>query len=124
MNLFLLKQENIKDLNLARCKLGNQGARYVIDALNRNTTIRHLNISFNDLSSSVYEFSIKFSSMLTRHPTLMHADITNCGFKREESMFVILAMSTSKNFLSLHLTGNELPYYERVFMRALISARL
>lgn len=107
-----------------RCKLANQSARYIIDSLNRNCTIRHLNLSYNDLSSSIYEFSIKFASMLTRHPTLLHADVSVNGFKREETMFIVLAMSTSKNFLALHITGNELPYYERIFMRSLIAARV
>lgn len=96
----------------------------MIDSINRNSTIRHLNISYNDLSSSIYEFSIKFASILTRHPTLLHADLTQCGFKREETMFVILAMSTSKNFLALHLTANDLPYYERIFVRSIIAARV
>ena len=109
---------------MSQCKLANQSARYIIDALNRNITIRHLNISHNDCSSSIYEFSIKLASLLTRHPTLMHANFSNLQFKKEESMFVILAMSTSKNVLALHMTGNELPYYERVFMRSLIAARV
>jgi hypothetical protein len=39
-------------------------------------------------------------------------------------MFIILAMSTSKNFLSLHLTANDLPYYERVFIRSIIAAKV
>ena len=39
-------------------------------------------------------------------------------------MFIVLAMSTSKTFLSLHLTGNELPYYDRVFLRAVVAARV
>lgn len=124
LNMFLLKQQSIKDFNVARCKLSAQSARYIIDALNRNFTIRHLNISFNDFTSSVYEFSVKVASMLTRHPTLLHLDVSQCGFRREECMFIILAMSTSKNFLALHITGNDLSYYERVFLRALISARV
>ena len=66
LNLFLLKQQYIKDLNLSRCRLSNQSARYIIDALNRNVTIRHLNMAHNDLASSIYEFGIKISSMLTR----------------------------------------------------------
>lgn len=124
LNKFLLEQMNIKDFNVARCKLAHQGARYIIDALNRNSTIRHLNISFNDFTSGIYEFSIKIASMLTRHPTLLHCDLTQCGFKRQECMFIIIAMSLSKSFLALHLTGNDLSYYERVFMRSLISARV
>ena len=39
-------------------------------------------------------------------------------------MFIILAMSTSKNFLALHLTANDLPYYERIFVRSIIAARV
>jgi Ran GTPase-activating protein (RanGAP) involved in mRNA processing and transport len=48
LNLWLLKQQYIKDLNMSRCKLVNQGARYIIDAINRNISIRHLNLSHND----------------------------------------------------------------------------
>jgi hypothetical protein len=81
-------------------------------------------MAHNDLASSIYEFGIKISSMLTRQPTLLHVDVSQCNFKKEESMFIILAMSTSKNLYSLHMTGNELPYYERVFMRSLIAARV
>lgn len=124
LNLFLLKSDRIKELNLSSCKLANQGARYIVDALIRNVTIRHMNIAHNDFSSSIYEFSIKIASMLTRHPTLLHCDLSNCGFKREECMFVVLAMSLSKNLLAVHMTGNDLSYYERIFMRALISARV
>ena len=39
-------------------------------------------------------------------------------------MFMAMAMSTSKTFLSLHLTGNELSYYDRVFLRSVICARV
>lgn len=35
-----------------------------------------------------------------------------------------MAMSTSKTFLSLHLTGNELSYYDRIFLRSVIAARV
>jgi len=62
--------------------------------------------------------------MLTRHPTLLHCNITQCGLKREEVMFISIAMSTSKTFLSLHITANDLPYYERVFLRSIIAARI
>jgi hypothetical protein len=82
LNVFLLKQEILKDLNLTRCSLGNQSARYIIDALARNCTIRHLYISGNDFASSIYEFGIKLGSILTRHPTLLHADFSSCGLSR------------------------------------------
>jgi len=33
-------------------------------------------MSYNDLSSSIYEFSIKIAAMMSRHPTLLHATLT------------------------------------------------
>lgn len=55
---------------------------------------------------------------------MLHCIISQCGLKREEVMFIVLSMSISKNFLSLHITANDLPYYERVFLRAIIAARV
>ena len=39
-------------------------------------------------------------------------------------MFIVLAMSTSKNLIAVHMSGNDMSYYERIFLRALISARV
>lgn len=124
LNVYLLKHNVLKDLNLMRCGLNNQSARYIVDALARNVTIRHLNISQNDLSSTLYEFGIKLAALLSRHPTLLHANFSSIGLTKEETMLVIAAMSTSKSFLALHLSNNSLPYYDRVFMRSYIASRV
>ena len=39
-------------------------------------------------------------------------------------MFVGLSVPTSKTLLSIHLTSEKLPYYERVFLRAVLNARV
>lgn len=114
----------MKDLNLNNCKLNNQSARYIVDALNRNCTIRHLYLAQNDFGSSVFEFGIKIGALLTRHPTLLHADLSQCNFTRQETMFIVICMSSSKSFLSLHISKNELPYYERIFLRTVIAAKV
>ena len=62
--------------------------------------------------------------MITRHPSLTHINIAYTNLKREEMMFIGLSLSTSKTMVSLHLSGNTLPYYERVFLRAVIAARV
>ena len=121
---YMQRQKYLKDLDISNCSISNQGTRYIIDALNRNTSILHCNFEYNDCSSSIYEFSIKIAAFLTRHPNLLHLNVANCQFKREEVMFIAMAMSTSKTFLSLHLTGNELSYYDRVFLRSVICARV
>jgi len=39
-------------------------------------------------------------------------------------MFIGLAIPVSKTLLSIHLTATKLPYYERIFLRAIIAARV
>ena len=120
----MFKCFSLRLLDVSHCRISYQGTRYLIDALNRNTCIRNFNFSHNDLNSQSYEFSIKVASMLTRHPCLMHLDITNTNLKREEIMFIGLSVPVSKTLLSIHLTAAKMPYYERVFLRSVISARV
>ena len=54
----------------------------------------------------------------------MHIDITNTNLKREELLFIGLSLPISKTLLSCHMTAQKLPYYERIFLRAAISARV
>ena len=54
----------------------------------------------------------------------MHLNIAHTNLKREEMMFIGLSLSTSKTVVSLHLSGQTLPYYERIFLRAVIAARV
>ena len=54
----------------------------------------------------------------------MHLDITGCSLKREEVLFIGLALTMSKTMLGLHISGNELKYYERIFLRTMMSARV
>ena len=92
--------------------------------MNRNTSIRSFNFSHNDMSSQSFEFSIKAASMVTRHPALMHFNIAQTNLKREEVMFIVLALSLAGCLLSLHITAASLPYYERIFLRSVIAARV
>ena len=82
------------------------------------------NFSNNDLSSSTSEFAIKIGALISRHPHLMHMDLSNTGLEREEVLFIGMALTWSDNMLSLHLTGNKLPYYDRIFLRTILSARV
>lgn len=115
---------SLRLLDVSHCKISYQGTRYIIDALNRNTCIRNFNFSHNSLESQSFEFSIKVAAILTRHPCLMHLDITNCHLKREEIMFIGLAIPRSNTLLSIHLTAQKLPYYERIFLRSILAARV
>lgn len=76
------------------------------------------------MSSSVYEFSINIARILTRHREIMHLDISGTGLKKEEVLFLGMAVSISKSCISLHLSANNLDYYERIFLRTLINAQV
>ena len=121
---FVVFSFSIRELDVSHCKISFQASRYIIDALNRNTCIRVFNFSYNDLQTANYEFAIKLASTITRHPTMMHLNVAHTNLKREEVMFVVLALSISKTLVALHITAAGLPYYERIFLRAVIAARV
>ena len=102
---FVIHSYTVRELDVSHCKIAYQGSRYIIDALNRNTCIRVFNFSYNDLQTSSYEFAIKIASTITRHPTIMHLNISHCNLKREEVMFIALALSTSKTLIAIHMTS-------------------
>ena len=92
---YLVHSYQIRELDVSHCKISFQSTRYIIDAVNRNTTIRAFNFSHNDLSSETFEFAIKIASIVTRHPALMHLQIAHTNLKREEVLFIGLALSMS-----------------------------
>lgn len=124
LSTLIVKVESLRTLDVSHCKINYQGTRYIIDALNRNKCINNFMFSGNDLSSQSNEFSIKVASMITRHPCLMHIDISNTNLKREEILFIGMSLSTSKTMLSCHLTSGGMTYYDRVFLRSVIAARV
>ena len=96
----------------------------MLDALAESKTIRNFLFSNNSLVSKSYEFSIKVAALVTRHPSLTHIDVAHCGLGREDVTFICIALSTSKAMLSLHITSPGLTYYDRVYIRSVISARV
>ena len=114
----------LRSLNLAACKIGYQGTRIIINALGNNLCLRMFNFAGNDLSSGTSEFAIKIGALIARHPHLMHMDLSSTGLEREEVLFIGMALNWSETMLSLHLTGNNLPYYDRIFLRTILSARV
>ena len=121
---YMVNARKLRHLDVTGCKLSYQGTRYMVDGLNRNQGLQFFNFALNDMTSSVYEFSIKVAKILTRHQHLMHLDLTNTGLKKEEVVFIGMALTTSKSCISLHLSANNLDYYERLFLRTLVNARV
>lgn len=76
------------------------------------------------MSSSVYEFSIKIAKILTRHQEIMHINLSATGLKKEEVLFIGMAISISSSCISIHLSANNIDYYERIFLRTLVNAKV
>jgi hypothetical protein len=54
----------------------------------------------------------------------MHVDLSSTGLKKEEVLFIGMAISSSKSCIALHLSANNMDYYERIFMRTLVNAKV
>lgn len=100
------------------------GTRYVIDGLNRNIGLEYFNFAYNGLQSEMYEFSIKMAKIISRHLELLHVDLTHTGLEKEEVIFIGMTLPCSTSMLGLHLSLNDLGYYDRIFLRTLINAKL
>lgn len=53
----------------------------------------------------------------------MHVNLTETSLTREELFFMGMAMQYSKAIIGIHLSLNEMSYYDRVFLRILINAK-
>ena len=102
----------------------DMGTRYVIDGLNRNVGLEYFNFAYNGLKSEMYEFSIKMAKIISRHAELMHVDLTHTGLEKEEVIFIGMTLPYSTQMLALHLSLNDFVYYDRVFLRILINAKM
>ena len=71
----------IKALNLQYCKISNQGFRSILKGLDKNTTMQDVNFSYNNMHSGSYEFSSLMGKIISRHPSLMHVDLTCANLK-------------------------------------------
>lgn len=98
--------------------------RQILDGLNRNVGLRSINLSFNSLVSKVYEFAIKMAKVVCSHDEMVHIDLTSTGLRPEEVIFIGMTLPLSKSCMGLHLSANRLGYYERIFLRTLIDARV
>ena len=54
----------------------------------------------------------------------MHMDLTSTGLRKEEVLFIGMAVSSSKSCIGLHLSANNLDYYERIYLRTLTNAKV
>ena len=115
---------HLRELDVSNCQLHTQGSRFIIDGMVRNRGLQFLNLACNALNSATYEFAIKLAKILTRHQSLMHLDLTATGLSKEEVIFIGMSLQHSCACVGLHLSLNQMSYYDRVFLRILMNAKV
>ena len=50
-------------------------------------------------------------------------DLSATGMRKEEVIFVGMSIKHASAVVSIHLSANNLDYYERIFLRTLVGAR-
>ena len=69
-----------------------QGTRSIIWGVNKNDGLLNFNFSGNQMFSSWNEYSVLMAKIITRHQSIMHIDISCTGLKKEEVLFVGMAL--------------------------------
>lgn len=114
--------QRLEDLNLSNCTLRATSARELADALLFNQSLKFLNLSLNSFASKDYELSSKLARLVQVHGSLVHLDLSSVQLRREEAMYVAQCLADSSNLVSCHLTGNQVDYYSRLYLRAHLKA--
>ena len=58
------------------------------------------------------------------HDEMQHYNLSATGLKKEEVLFMGMALQKSKSCIGMHLSSNNIDYYERIFLRTLIQAKV
>ena len=54
----------------------------------------------------------------------MHLDLTATGLQKEEVIFIGMSLQHSRACIGLHLSLNQMSYYDRIFLRILMDAKV
>lgn len=120
----LIQSDSFRNLDISNCKIQAQATRSILQGINRNYSLQYFNFQGNSMHSSIYEFSIMLAKIICRHPRLMHIDVSCAALKKQEVIFVGMALRQAKACVGIHLSANNLDYYERIFLRTLTNARV
>ena len=104
------RSRSIVYLDLSKCRLRGSLLEKLLDSLMGNCALQNLNLSGNSFHSADYVLASKMGRLVAGHPRLLHLDLSDCGLRREEVIYVAWSLRDSPNMMSLHLTGNVLPH--------------
>ena len=91
-------------LNINRWK----GACYLCAGINKSVTLKVLDLSWNRIGHRTHTVSVeKFCDMFQKNTSLVHLDISYCGFREEECTMISQGLLQNHTILGVHMAGNK-----------------
>ena len=78
----------------------------LLNALANNSTLKVFDYSFNKLGDGKLTCANAISNCFRKNKTLLHVDLSENGFNKEEATIISEGLSTNKKIYGIHFKGN------------------
>lgn len=92
---------DLKSLELCRCSLTDNRILPILAVLKHNTSLHHLDISFNNFHQDTAR---QLSEMLSHNQTLISLSMAGCDFSDRECEIIFRGLSKNKNLKKLDMS--------------------
>ena len=104
---FIVNSEYLLSLDLSWNKISGKTMEFLIEALNQNHSIKHLNLYQNSLTHPDNKIAKMMKDFIASHNGLIHVNLAFTNMNDYDTLLVIEGIQSNKNMLSAHLEGNQ-----------------
>ncbi|CAG9314269.1 unnamed protein product [Blepharisma stoltei] len=104
----VLRKNILTELDLSWNQISSESTKKFLAYLRKNRSLKFLDYSWNNLSSPDSELSIYISQIFSRHPGLLHLNISHTKITDTDAGIIINGLKQSNTLIGLHLTGNKI----------------
>ena len=112
LSYMVTTNQTIRSFILSWNKMTSKGIENLSKGLVLNKSIVILDISFNPIGSQHPKPGLinslkKFALYFKRDETLIHLDMSHCGFTKEDTLILNKGLKFNHSLLGIHMTGND-----------------
>ena len=107
LSRFIVNSEYLASLDLSCNKISGKTMEFLIEALNQNHSIKHLNFCQNSLAHPDNKIAKMMKDFIASHNELVHVNLASTSMNDYDTLLVIEGIQSNKNMLSAHLEGNH-----------------
>ena len=97
---------SLRELYLRWNNIKGKGGIAILDGLKNNDNLKVLDFSWNSLGLHGSPFAQAFSDYIAQNETLIHLDLSNNSFGKEQSVIISQGLEQNHTLYGFHFSGN------------------